>query len=307
MAVLDDTRRSTGARGGFVSAFVRAMRRGPQSSAVGKVAVGALVIVLSAGSVVGMSVLLRGTGKSTAPASALAGGAGTGAGNGSVLVSPSPSGKARSSAKPAANSPRTVIVPAPHPSRSTRSAAPPKPAAKVVTYTNVAGLGCTVNGASYVETGWYQNGDAGWWTLGSGSFAGNGCDGRFTDMPMSGTESDTAGQSIVWGFQVGSAAQSCKLSLFVPTSSSARDVAAKSAHIAVIHGTTAGHSTYVSPGGDRVINQSAYHSRWVDLGTYPVHNGAIGAELTNRGSTSGYDMTYPHLAGGAVRISCVKE
>jgi hypothetical protein len=184
---------------------------------------------------------------------------------------------------------------------------PTKPAAKVATYSNVAGLGCAVNGASYVETGWYQNGDAGWWTLGAGSFAGNGCDGRFTDMPMSGTESDTAGQSIVWGFQVGATAQSCKLSLFVPTSDSGRDVAARSAHFAVIHGTTAGHSTYVSPAGDRIVNQSAHHSSWVSLGTYAVHNGTIGVELTNRGSTTGYDMTYPHLAGGAVKISCVKE
>jgi hypothetical protein len=61
---------STGARKGFVGAFVRSVRRGPQSSAVGKIAVGVLVVVLAAGSVVGLSVLLRGTGKLSNPQSA---------------------------------------------------------------------------------------------------------------------------------------------------------------------------------------------------------------------------------------------
>ncbi|MEV4346920.1 hypothetical protein AB0J83_20885 [Actinoplanes sp. NPDC049596] len=124
------------------------------------------------------------------------------------------------------------------------------------------------------ENGWYANGNAGWWTLGGGSYTGDGCDGRFADMPMSGSDADSAGQSIVWGFQVGSAAQSCTLSLYVPTSSSARDVAARSAHFAVVHGTTAG---------------------------------MIGVKLTNRGDPNGYAESYPHLAGGAVGISCVAE
>ncbi|MEV4346912.1 hypothetical protein AB0J83_20845, partial [Actinoplanes sp. NPDC049596] len=125
--------------------------------------------------------------------------------------------------------------------------------------------------------------------------------------PMSGSDADSAGQSIVWGFQVGSAAQSCTLSLYVPTSSSARDVAARSAHFAVVHGTTAGNTTYVNPSGEKIVNQSAHHSSWVALGTFPVHNGMIGVKLTNRGDPNGYAESYPHLAGGAVSIVCVAE
>jgi hypothetical protein len=122
MAVLDDTRQSTGARGGFVSAFVRTMRRTPQSSAVGKVAVGALVIVLAAGSVVGMSVLLRGTGKNTAAVAANAAG-GAGAGSGAALVSSSPSAGTRSTTKPPARpspNPAGPVTPRCRPSRRPR-------------------------------------------------------------------------------------------------------------------------------------------------------------------------------------------
>ncbi|MFG1997215.1 hypothetical protein ACGFJ7_45275 [Actinoplanes sp. NPDC048988] len=302
------------------------MFRGLQSSVVGKLAVGALVIVLSAGTVLGLSVLLRGNGAKPSGPAALAG-ASASPGRPSVSASPrrSPSPRAATS-KPAADRPSRGPAPpsggaadvaAPRPSNrsgvtaasakpSRQAGATTKPSPKVVTYTNVAGLGCTINGASYVETGFYENGDAGWWTLSHGSHAGDGCDGRFTDMPMSGSQSDTSGQHIMWGFSVGSVPQYCSLALYVPNSASARDVAAKSAHFAVVQGNSAWAPTYTSPSGERVVNQNANRNRWVGLGTYPVRNGAIGVKLTNRGSTTGYDVTYPHLAGGAVRINCVK-
>ncbi|MEO3747904.1 hypothetical protein [Plantactinospora sp. B5E13] len=178
----------------------------------------------------------------------------------------------------------------------------------MVTYTGVAGRGCTSPGTTYTEHGWYTNGDAGWWTLAHGSYTGNGCNGQFTDMPMSGDANrDTAGQAIVWGFKVGSRAQQCTLSLYVPTSASSRDVAATNAHFAVVHGTTIDNTTYVNPSGDKYVNQGAHHSSWVTLGTWPVHNGMIGVKLTNRGNPYGYPMTYPHLAGGAVKARCVAE
>jgi hypothetical protein len=67
----EQTQPNTLARNGFVGAFVRSVRRGQQTPAVGKVGIGVLVAVLAAGSVVGLSVLLRGT-NSTAAAAATA-------------------------------------------------------------------------------------------------------------------------------------------------------------------------------------------------------------------------------------------
>lgn len=309
----DDQSRGKGFRGGFVGAFVRSVRRGQQSSAVGKVAVGALVVVLSAGSVTGLSVLLRRKDSSTTAATAqatttAAQSAPSSAGPSMSLpaspsVSPSPGGRQEggSSVTQSVASKSLALK-----SKSPAAAAATKTtdASAKITYSNFAGLGCAVNGASYVETGWYKDGNSGWWTLADGSYLGHGCDGRFTDMPMSGTESDTSGQTIMWGFKVGSAAQSCTLDLYVPNSSSARDVAAKSAHFAVVYGTSTGNSTYTTPSGEHIVDQSAHHSSWVSLGRYPVYNGQIGVKLTNRGSTSGYTVTYPHLAGGAVMINC---
>jgi len=317
MAMLDPST-PTGARGGFVGAFVRSMLRGLHSSVVGKLAVGALVVVLTAGSVLGLNVLLRGGAPKTTEAAARSS---AGPERSSAPAGPRTPAPGTASAPPA-NKPAAVrpgVAPAPPPAArpvaapttsppgrtATQASAAARQRPKAVTYTNVAGLGCTINGASYVENGFYENGDAGWWTLGYGSYTGDGCDGRFTDMPMSGNQSDTGGQNITWGFAVGGGAQSCTLSLYVPYSLSKRDVAAKSAHFAVIQGTTSG-PTYTNPGGDRIVDQSRNHSRWVGLGTYPVRNGAIGVRLTNRGSTTGYDVTYPHLAGGAVRINCVE-
>jgi hypothetical protein len=77
----EQTQPNTGARNGFVGAFVRSVRRGQHTPAAGKVAIGALVVVLAAGSVVGLSVLLHGTTKpepTAAAATSPSGGVGTG-------------------------------------------------------------------------------------------------------------------------------------------------------------------------------------------------------------------------------------
>lgn len=79
-AETEDTQPNRGARSGFVGAFVRSVQRGQQVPVAGKVAVGALVVVLAAGSVVGLSVLLHGTHSSistdaAASSTGLAGGA----------------------------------------------------------------------------------------------------------------------------------------------------------------------------------------------------------------------------------------
>ncbi|MEV4410281.1 hypothetical protein AB0J66_49655, partial [Actinoplanes sp. NPDC049598] len=207
---------------------------------MGKAAVGALVVVLTAGSVVGLSVLLRGTSKTdTATTASQAGGTDGGAGGGSGRALPSSSSSSaakaddplqtvhvteqgvrdthQSAGQPAgAQAPpvRQVTVQdagtssgqtgattssgqstssgtsarAGAASSSTSgSTSTQRAVAKPVTYRNVAGYGCAVNGASYTENGRYTNGNAGWWTLGGGSYTGDGCDGRFADMPMSGS------------------------------------------------------------------------------------------------------------------------
>jgi len=186
---------------------------------------------------------------------------------------------------------------------------PAQPArVKAVVYDAIAGLGCTGKGTSYSHHGWFKNGDKGWWTLAYGSTREGGCDGRFDDMPMSGqAHADTAGQALVYGFKVGPARQTCALAVFVPTSSSARDVIAAPAHAVVITGTTIDAPLYTSPAPEKFVNQRDHHSTWLPLGSYPVTNGAIGVRFTNRGYSASYPVTDPHVAGGAVRARCTAD
>ncbi|MFC3736128.1 hypothetical protein [Paractinoplanes deccanensis] len=347
MSEQHDSGQRRSAHGGFVGAFVRTVRSGPQRSPVGQVAASALIIVVLAGIVVGAGILLRPKTPAEKPVAATASapskvnpsssrtpvrapqaqsgaqgapgpqGAPGAPGADAPVANQVAAAPAAAAAHPASTAGTTAAAkPAPAPATTATTGATAAAAAraatqgavKKVTYSGVAGRGCSSAGSVYTEHGWYTSGNAGWWTLANGSYTGNGCNGQFTDMPMSGSaSSDDSDQAIVWGFSVGSAAQSCTLSLYVPTSASARDVAATAAHFAVVHGNTIYNTTYVNPSGDHYVNQRDHHSSWVGLGTYPVHNGMIGVKLTNRGNPSGYPVTYPHLAGGAVRVSCVAE
>ncbi|MFF5075624.1 hypothetical protein ACFY36_01120 [Actinoplanes sp. NPDC000266] len=205
----------------------------------------------------------------------------------------------------AANAP---APPAAAPAATTTKAATAQPtvAAKAVTYSAVAGLGCTGAGAIYSAYGWFKNGNAGWWTLAQGSTREGGCNGKFDDMPMSGSAgADTAGQALVWGFHIGAAPQVCSLWIYVPTSASKRDVIASPVRLVVMTSTKIDSTPYPGAAGERTVSQAAAnHSRWVPIGNYRVTNTTIGVKLTNRGNAGGYPVTYPHIAGGAVRARC---
>jgi hypothetical protein len=286
-----------------------------------QVAAGGVVAVLVAGVAVGIGAL---HGDGSAPALASTAGETRDARTGPQSARRPPAPVTEQPAAPAqriGEAPPPTAEPAPGelaggavaPVEVTRPAAPTapvapttkKPATKPVTYDAIAGLGCTGKGTSYRNYGWFKNGSAGWYTLGQGSTHEGGCDGRFDDMPMSGDpHRDTPSQAMVYGFQIGPAEQLCDLYVFVPTSPSQRDVIAVPAHLAVITGTTIDAPLYGSPGPDKYLNQRDHHSTWLSLGRFPVGNGAIGIKVTNRGYADGYDVTYPHVAGGAARARC---
>ncbi|MFJ6199212.1 hypothetical protein [Micromonospora sp. NPDC092111] len=302
---------------------MRTVRRDQPRSPMGQIAISALIIVVLAAVVVASGALLNGSRKTTqtaaeSPAKASPSSIGTPGGSPTAKPPAGAPGRPGTPGAPgvpgmpgAPGQPGASGVPA-APVGGTASASGQasvannaETAAKPVTYTGYAGLGCKSSGASYFNYGWYMNGDAGWWTLASGSYTGNGCDGRFSDMPMSGNANwDQPGQAIVWAFNVGSQPQSCTLSLYVPTSNSSRDVAATNAHFFVVH-DSGDNVSYSKPTGEKYVNQSAHHRSWVTLGTWPARNGMISLKLTSRGNPNGYPMTYPHLAGGAVKAQCV--
>ncbi|WP_143234487.1 hypothetical protein [Paractinoplanes atraurantiacus] len=227
-----------------------------------------------------------------------------------AVASPGAPAATRTAAGRPAPATTTPVAPAPPPAApatTTKTATTqPTAAAKAVTYSAVAGLGCTGAGAIYSAYGWFKNGNAGWWTLAQGSTREGGCNGKFDDMPMSGSAgADTTGQALVWGFHIGSAPQVCSLWIYVPTSPSKRDVIASPVRLVVMTSTKIDSTPYPGAAGERTVSQAAAnHSRWVPIGNYRVTNTTIGVKLTNRGHAGAYPVTYPHIAGGAVRARC---
>jgi translation initiation factor IF-2 len=117
-------------------------------------------------------------------------------------------------------------------------------------------------------------------------------------MSGSATQDDN-GIRVLWWFVVGAASRHCGVSVYVPASSNARDVAGSPAYYYVLRDTA--NAWYARFAIDQVHNRG----RWVPAGTYRVYNGQIVVKLVNRGvDWVGSTNTYAHLAAAQVRVTC---
>ncbi|GAA3514268.1 hypothetical protein [Actinocatenispora rupis] len=284
----------TGARAGFVGAFVRTVGREQGGRAGAKVAVGALVVVLALAVVVVSGALLsRPRSRPTTAADQQTARPTSGA--------PSAAPSRTRGAPPARTGGEGAAQPA------TRSSAHPTARTKDASrhpgeYQAVAAPGCASDGATYTEHGRYSDGESGWYTVGSGGWTGAGCPGSFTDVPMSGdAEKDDPTAYVVWGFRVPAGARSCRVEMYVPTSSRWRDVASARAHYRIQAGTTPDSPTLQQVDVDQVHNEGS----WQVAGSYRVSTGVIGIRLLNRGiDYNDHAHTYAHLAASAARVTC---
>lgn len=294
-AATGDDPGGAGARGGFVGAFVRTVRRDQGGRAGTRVAAGVLVVVLALAAVVAGGALLsrtRSHPKNVAVSRKTSAGATPGGRTSPPGVTPTYGSGGGGVAPPSAGA-----------SAGARAGAGAPASSKAAPYVSVSAPGCTAGGASYQEHGRYSDGSNGWWTVGSGGWTGNGCPGSFTDVPMSGeTQKDDPTAYVVWGFHVPSGTQRCTVSMYVPSSGRPRDVASSRAHYRVLSGTGAD-----SPTIDQAdLDQKNHQGSWQGVGTYDVRGGVIGIELVNRGiDFTDSAKTYAHLAASAGQVSCV--
>jgi hypothetical protein len=204
------------------------------------------------------------------------------------------------SAPPARTSSATSAAP-----RSPSAAAPPPPprppSPTPVTYSAVAGYGCP-NSATHTfsEVGRYTSGQAGWYSVSSGGWSGDACNGRFDAMEMSGwADTDDPEAYATWSFTVGADSKRCSVSTYVPTSSNSRDVAGKPAQYFV-------QDTLTGPArAGFTVDQRYTRGTWVGGGTHTVNGGRIVVKLVNRGedwNLSG--RTYEHIAVAQIRLRC---
>lgn len=169
----------------------------------------------------------------------------------------------------------------------------PPPAATTVaakaSSTRIAGVGCANNDSQ----NWYANAMDGQWSEKAGG--ASGC-GRSLAMPMSGDASYDTSPYVVWWFVTKPVVTgSCAISVYVPSTGVANDVAGHPAYYKVLGGRTS--STVAAR---FAIDQTVNRGRWVDAGTHQVRNGEISVHLANRGSNPGGQR----IGAAQVRLSC---
>ncbi|MEV7027899.1 adhesin, partial [Kitasatospora sp. NPDC093558] len=182
--------------------------------------------------------------------------------------------------------------PAPQQPAPQQPAPPPAKPADPPPVVTVLGPGCSGKGA-YRENGRFSKGIEGW--IGnSGGWSGDGCNGSYTSVPMSGDASkDDSSASVVWTFNLGNVS-TCALSVYVPASGDVTKVG--------------GHPTYYTvqsggPGRSFVVNQTSSQGSWVDVGSYS-YGGPLAVTLHTRGVDWGGGESHAHHAASAIRATC---
>ncbi|MCT4356302.1 adhesin [Streptomyces sp. Je 1-79] len=178
---------------------------------------------------------------------------------------------------------------APHP--------PPSPhgAPHEARYEEWAGPGCA--GGAYTETGRYQDGFEGWYTVTRGGFRGGGCDGRFSAMPMSGSSTKDRDNSATWSWHVGPGYDTCALAVHVPSPPRPQDAAGEpSVYQVLANGTP--YATFT-------VYQPANTGSLLPVGSYPLGTPTFTVRLVDRGQDWGSSAREgAHHAAGQMRLTC---
>ncbi|MFI9588442.1 adhesin [Streptomyces sp. NPDC052236] len=213
-------------------------------------------------------------------------------------VSASASGSGSASASPTGPG-----SPSPSASGSRGTTATPKPPGsrgQGAAYSAWAGPGCS-GGGVYAERGRYGDGNDGWYTVNSGGRRGDGCDGRFTAIPMSGSATKDGGGTATWSWYLGSGYTSCSVSVVVPESNRARDVAGKPTTYHILTGDDAGASAIRS----FEVDQTALRGSGVIVEKIPVFNQQLSVRLVDRGVDRGSaEREGAHHAAAQMRADC---
>ncbi|MGN9793584.1 adhesin [Streptomyces sp. OZ13] len=186
--------------------------------------------------------------------------------------------------------------------------ATPKPPAKVrppeqargPAYSAWAGPGCT-GGGLYREENRFSDGDSGWYTVSSGGHRGDGCDGSFTAVPMSGRSTKDGDGRGTWSWYVGSGYDTCSVAVVVPDSGRDRDVAGRPTTYHVL-------SDPDDPGSVvKVfeIDQTELRGSGLVVEKVPVHDQRLTVQLVDRGEDVGGDgRGGAHHAAAQMRAEC---
>jgi hypothetical protein len=183
-----------------------------------------------------------------------------------------------------------VVLQLVHPIRLPKAATPSPPPAPAAPFTAVSGWDC-VPGADYGFTA--QGRTSAWYTIATGGWASNGCDGTFETMPAAaGNLANDTSQSALWWFTPSRAMTQCAVMVFRPAAGQWQGPAATAANFSVLAGQDG------SPLASFVLDEAADPGSWAAVGTYPVSPEGIAVELTDQGTPRA------RLAITQVKVSC---
>ncbi|MEU1277355.1 adhesin [Streptomyces sp. NPDC005805] len=164
-----------------------------------------------------------------------------------------------------------------------------------------AGPGCT-GGGRYEEEGRYTDGDDGWYTVHTGGHRGDGCDGRFSAVPMSGSRSEDSGGSATWSWFVGSGYRTCTVAVVVPEPARGRerDAAGDPTTYLVLADPDDPDSAVRT----FEVDQTALRGQGVVIEKVPVHDRRLTVRLVDRGVDWGRGRSGAHHAAAQMRAEC---
>lgn len=190
------------------------------------------------------------------------------------------------------------------PSKKPTKNPPAESPADYVTYENWNGPRCSApSGGGYRTIGEYGDGRAGWYTiLRFGGHNGDGCDGSFTAVPMSGSKTQDGGARVLWWWSVGSESERCTIEVHIPPwTGNSDDVAGDPTHYEVLSDPKDLNSRYAG----FQISQVSNRGRLVDVGTFDVQDGVIAVLMLDRGQDWGNeDRDLAHHAAAQIKVTC---
>ncbi|MFD0278108.1 hypothetical protein ACFVHB_29955 [Kitasatospora sp. NPDC127111] len=223
-----------------------------------------------------------------APGSAASGGGAGGSASGGTASGGTAGGAAPQPA------PGAVQQPAPQPPAPKPPVASPPPAPAPVVAVVGPYCGGSKSVSSYAQNGWFDQGVSGWRSS-SGGWSGDGCNGTYTSVPMSGDANKDDGNSVVWTFSPANV-KNCTLAVYIPADD---DVKRVGGHPTLYTVRSGGSSWSFS------IDQTANRGRWVSQATTYSYQGPLSVTLHTRGlDWKGGTKTYDHHAASAIKATC---
>lgn len=174
-------------------------------------------------------------------------------------------------------------------------------AASTVVYSAVAGPGCPVpSGGGYKQHNYFADGTKGWYARTTGAWTGDGCNGGYVAVPMSGSTSTDAKNRVMWWWRPGTTARTCQISVFVPHSNTTLYVGGHPTTYHVLVDANDRTTKYDS----FTVNQASLRGRWVDAGTFSMKGATIGVKLLDRGDDWSSGWGKAHHAAAQMKVTC---